>query len=157
MNDVRALELKADQVPLDSIASAASEIIEMVGGTVESETFDGIRFTLPSRRGSSAGGSVACLLSWSGEDGGTVRLTGERDIPPPKARQVLLLGMGVLGALFWLLWPFFPDLGAAAWVGGAVAIAAYFVSLRASPVGAAAELLERIVSRQRSGDYSEQA
>ncbi|HXI14498.1 MAG TPA: hypothetical protein VNM92_17915 [Thermoanaerobaculia bacterium] len=148
MTEEPNLEFVEDQVPLAGIEVSGAEIVELVGGTIESVTSSGIRFTLPERRGAS-GAAIECLLSWSDDDGGTVRLKAEREVAAPKLQRLILLGTGALGAFLWLLWPFFPHLGALAWMGGAIAIATYFVSLRRTPVGAAADLLQRLVSRQR--------
>jgi len=156
MTEESNLEFIEDQVPLAGIEQSGVELVEMIGGTIESATPSGIRFTLPERRGA-GGAAVECLLSWSDEDGGTVRLKTEREVAAPKLQRLVLLGTGVLGAFLWLLWPFFPHLGALSWMGGAIAIATYFVSLRRTPVGAAADLLQRLVSRQRELASSEES
>jgi hypothetical protein len=65
---------------------------------------------------------------------------------------VLLLVAGVIGALLFTIWPFFPqrrEFGALAWIGGAVAISAYFLTLRKTSGGIALDFLQRLVRRQR--------
>ena len=50
------------------------------------------------------------------------------------------------------IWPFFPqrrEFGALAWIGGAVAIAVYFLTLRKTSGGIALDFLQRLVRRQR--------
>jgi hypothetical protein len=79
-----------------------------------------------------------------------VRMVCDRDVDAPKIQRILLLAAGVVGAFFWLLWPFFPNLGALAWVGGAIAIAAYFLSLRRTSGGLASDFLQRLARHQRS-------
>ena len=149
MKDDELFELAEDGVPLDGIRETSEEVIDLLGGTVDSSDESEIRFRLPERRGMTAAGTVACSLAWTNEDGGTIRLRAEKAMAPPKASRLILLATGVVGAFLWLLWPFFPNLGAAAWIGGAVAIATYFVTLRRTPLGTAADLVQRIASRQR--------
>ena len=56
------------------------------------------------------GGGVECTVMWAaGEAGnGTVTLTCNRDIDAPKAQRVALLVAGIIGAVLFMLWPFFP-------------------------------------------------
>ena len=59
---------------------------------------------------------------------------------------------GVIGALLFTIWPFFgkgSQMGTLAWVGGAVALAVYFLTLRRSSGGVAYDFLQRLVRRQR--------
>ena len=79
-------------------------------------------------------------------------MTCDREIDAPKWQRVLMLGAGVVGALLFTIWPFFPqrrELGALAWIGGAVAIAVYFLTLRKTSGGLALDFLQRLVRRQR--------
>jgi hypothetical protein len=99
-------------------------------------------------------GAVECTITWTADDDaeGTVTLVCDRDIDAPKTQRVLMLLFGVAGAVLFMLWPFFPqrrELGALAWVGGAVAIAVYFLSLRRTSGGVALDFLQRLVGRQR--------
>ena len=50
------------------------------------------------------------------------------------------------------VWPFLPhplEFGALAWIGGAVAIAVYFLTLRKTSGGIAYDFLQRLARRQR--------
>ena len=79
-------------------------------------------------------------------------MTCDREIDAPKWQRVLLLAVGVVGALLFTVWPFFPqrrEFGALAWIGGAVAIAVYFLTLRKTSGGIALDFLQRLVRRQR--------
>ena len=60
-----------------------------------------------------------------------------------------LLFAGVVGATFWLLWPFFPNLGALSWLGALIAFAAYFLTLKKTDGGLAFDMLQRLVNAQR--------
>ena len=79
-------------------------------------------------------------------------MTCDRDVDAPKAQRVLLLVAGVIGGLLFTIWPFFPqrrEFGALAWIGGAVAIAVYFMTLRRTSGGIALDFLQRLARRQR--------
>ena len=55
--------------------------------------------------------------------------------------------------MFFMIWPFFPhqqELGTLAWMGGIVALAVYFLSLRRTSGGIAFDFLQRLARRQRS-------
>ena len=113
-------------------------------------------FTLPLRRGVAAGGSVECRLMWSAD--GSVTMTCDREIDAPKSQRVMLLVAGVIGALLFTIWPFFPqrkEFGALAWIGGAVAIAVYFLTLRKTSGGIALDFLQRLVRRQREASTTQ--
>ncbi|HEX3583264.1 MAG TPA: hypothetical protein VH087_15950, partial [Thermoanaerobaculia bacterium] len=112
------------------------------------------RFVLPLRRGVSTGGGVECTVSWAPDDEheATVTLTCNRDIDAPRTQRILLLLVGVIGALLFTVWPFLPhpvEFGALAWIGGAVAIAVYFLTLRKTSGGLAYDFLQRLARRQR--------
>jgi len=139
-----------DDVPLAGIEEGVEELVDLYGGEVTAREAASRRFTLPLRRGISTGGGVECSLSWS--ERGEVTMTCDRDIDAPKVQRVLLLVVGVIGALLFTIWPFFPqrrEWGALAWIGGAVAIAVYFLTLRKTSGGLALDFLHRLVRRQR--------
>ena len=139
-------------VPVTGLAAAVFELVELYGGSIGESSGENIAFELPLRRGVAASGGISCRLSWLVSDGGeaTVRLVCDRDVDAPKIQRVLLLAAGVVGAFFWLLWPFFPRFGALAWIGGAMAISAYFLSLRRTSGGLASDFLQRLARHQRS-------
>ncbi|HVT03737.1 MAG TPA: hypothetical protein VHL58_10240 [Thermoanaerobaculia bacterium] len=142
-----------EQIPLQGIEKTAVELIEMYGGEISSSSSDEITFFLPRRRGVAASGSIDCRLSWGdgGSDGGgTVKIATARNANE-KAQKIALLIAGVFGASIWLLWPFFPNLGAASWLGGVIAFAAYFLTLKKTDGGLAFDLLQRLASSQREG------
>ena len=92
---------------------------------------------------------MECTISWA-ED--TLRLECNRDVDAPKYQRVLLLLAGVIGSILFMLWPFYPgqrEYGTLAWLGGAVAIAVYLISLRRTSGGIAADFLQRLARRQR--------
>jgi hypothetical protein len=150
------VELTEDRVPFDGIEETIDVMVGLYGGEM---TFSGERqrrFILPLRRGVAAAGGVECTLSWVAEEGGqaTLTLVCDRDVDAPKAQRVAMLMAGVVGALLFTIWPFFPkaptQLGALALFGGAVAIAVYMLSLRKSSGGIASDFLQRIARRQRA-------
>lgn len=154
---VPMVELVEDNVPLEDIEQTVADLIELYGGEIRSSEAQGIDFTLPNRRGVAASGGVECRLSWSAVDAthGTVTMAAERDAGAPKIQQILLLLVGTLGALLWLLWPFFPELGTLSWIGAAVAFAAYFLTLKRTRGGLASDFLQRLVKAQRSEDVAD--
>lgn len=154
MSQEKPVEFTEDRVPFDGIEDAIEELVELYGGAVTA-TRDGAReFTLPLRRGMASGGAVECTVSWAADDegDGTVRLTCDRDVDAPKAQRMLLLLAGVAGAMMFMLWPFYPrerEYGTLAWLGGAVAIAVYIMTLRRTSGGIAYDFLRRLAARQR--------
>lgn len=155
MSEPRAVELKEDRIPFEGIEDAIGELVEMYGGKVTAERAQARDFTLPLRRGNPAAGEVECTISWAPDDAtlATVHLTANRDVDAPKLQRVLFLVAGVVGSLLFLLWPFFPgqrEFGALAWLGGAVAIAVYLMTLRRTSGGIAFDFLQRLASRQRA-------
>lgn len=147
------IELVEDRIPLEGIGETAAELVELYGGTVESETESRMTFLLPQRRSVNASGAITCSISWeTGMTGeGTVTLTADRESTTPPASHVAILVAGVFGAFLWTLWPFFPNLGAAAWVGAALAFASYFLTLRRTRPGIASDFLQRLAREQREG------
>ena len=153
MNEQRSVEFTEDRVPFDGIEETVTELVDLYGGQMTSEGERAREFTLPLRRGV-PGGGVACTLTWTRDDerDATVRLTCDRNVDAPKAQRVLLLVAGVAGALMFMLWPFFPgerEFGTLAWLGGAVAIAVYLMTLRRASGGIAYDFLQRVAARQR--------
>lgn len=143
------IEFREQGIPLTGISDNATELVEMFGGRVEEQGAHQIAFVLPARRGVAAAGGIGCTLSWNDSDDGTVILSAGRQIAAPRISHVALLLVGAIGAVLWVLWPFFPEIAQLSWIGGALAFAAYFLALRRSPGGIAADLLERLVRRQR--------
>lgn len=144
------MELTEDRVPLSGIADSIRELVDLYGGTITASREQQRDFTLPLRRGIASSGAVECTLAWG--DDNTVTLSCNRDIDAPKYQRVLLLLAGVIGSLLFLLWPFYPgqrEYGTLAWLGGAVAIAVYIITLRRTSGGIAADFLQRLARRQR--------
>lgn len=113
------------------------------------------QFVLPLRRGMAAAGGIECTLTWQSGDpaGATVTLVCDRDVDAPKVQRIAMLVAGVVGAFLFMLWPFFParqEMGTLAWIGGAVAIAVYLMSLRKTSGGLAFDFLQRLARRQRA-------
>jgi len=157
MTEESPVAFTEDRVPADGIAETVGELVELYGGEMaSSDAVQRRTFVLPLRRGVASAGGVECTLSWVGDDDGEaiVTLVCDRDVDAPKAQRLALLGAGVVGALLFTIWPFFPrlstQLGALAWIGGAVAIAVYLISLRKTSAGLAADFLQRLARRQRA-------
>ena len=157
MSESQAVQFTEDRIPLEGIGGAAEELVELYGGTMTGSGESERRFTLPLRRGMAAGGGVECTLSWgeAAEEGGTVTLTCDRDVDAPRFQRVLLLVAGVIGALLFMLWPFYPGenaFGTLAWLGGAVAIAFYLMTLRRT-MKSAIELRKQFFSSRETTAY----
>jgi hypothetical protein len=155
MSETRPVELSEDRIPFDGIEEAISELVDLYGGEITREGERERQFQLPLRRGNASGGLVECTVSWAPDDAheATVRMHCDRNVDAPKAQRVLLLLAGVIGALLFLLWPFYPgqkQFGTLAWLGGAVAIAVYLMTLRRTSGGLAVDFLQRLAARQRS-------
>lgn len=144
-----------DRIPVEGIEEAIPELVGLYGGDMKESRDRERSFVLPLRRGVAAGGGVECTVSWSEGAAGeaVVTLTCDRDVDAPKAQRILMLAAGVAGALLFTLWPFFPqrrEFGVLAWIGGAIALAVYFLSLRKTSGGIAYDFLQRLAKRQRS-------
>jgi len=155
MNDEKPFQLTEDRIPFDGIEEAVRDLVEMYGGTMGETRERACDFTLPLRRGVPSSGLVECTVSWAPDDekNATVTLSCNRNVDAPKSQRVLLLIVGVLGAILFMLWPFFPgekQFGTLAWIGGAVAIGVYLLTLRRTSGGIAYDFLQRLASRQRS-------
>jgi hypothetical protein len=145
-------ELIEDGVPLDGIVETVHELVDLYGGSITSEEDNPTVFVLPLRRGNATAGGIECVLTWEGAPAGegSVVLVCNRELDAPKAQRVALLGAGVLGAFFFMFWPFYPNLGPLAWIGGVMALGAYFLSLKKTAGGLASDFLQRVARRQRS-------
>ncbi|MDP9193157.1 MAG: Sec62 family protein translocation protein [Acidobacteriota bacterium] len=144
-----------DRIPLEGIGETFAELVDLYGGEVTASRLGERDFALPLRRGMATGGGVGCTISWApGESGdGTVTLTCNRDIDAPKSQRVALLVAGIIGAVLFMLWPFFPNekaYGTLAWLGGIIALAVYLMTLRKTSGGLAYDFLQRLAARQRA-------
>lgn len=152
MTEPRSVELTEDRVPLEGIEENVAELVELYGGEITAAPdTQQRRFTLPLRRGVAAAGAIECTLSWTADQ--TVTIICDRDVDAPKSQRILILVAGVIGSLLFMIWPFFAParaFGALAWIGGAVALAAYFLTLRRSSGGLAFDFLQRLARRQRA-------
>lgn len=155
MSEQRPVEFTEDRIPAEGLGESADALVELFGGEVKAARENGRDFLLPLRRGVASAGAVECTLSWTAQGNGeaTVTLVCNRDVDAPKAQRVALLAVGVIGALLFTIWPFFPrlgtELGALAWIGGAIAIAVYFLTLKRTSGGIAYDFLQRLATRQR--------
>lgn len=150
------VEFTEDRIPSAGIETTVDELVELYGGEMKSSGARERRFVLPFRRGVAVSGGVECTLSWSiaDDDEATVTMRTDRDVDAPKAQRVALLLAGVIGALCFMMWPFFgkhasTPLGTLAWVGGFVALAVYFITLKRTSGGIAYDFLQRLARRQR--------
>ncbi len=151
----RPVEFTEERIPVDGIEEAIDELVDLYGGEIKASRLNERDFILPLRRGIATAGAVQCTLSWAPQEPGeaTVRLKCDREIDAPKAQRVAMLAMGVAGAMFFMIWPFFPhqqELGTLSWMGGIIALAVYFLSLRRTSGGLAFDFLQRLARRQRS-------
>ena len=155
MSENRPVELVEEHVPFAGIGEALAELIDLYGGEITATRDDAREFILPLRRGVASGGGVECTISWAPRDEreATVTLLCNRDVDAPKAQRVLFLVAGVIGAVLFTLWPFFPHetaFGTLGALGAVVAIAVYLMTLRKTSGGMAADFLQRLAARQRA-------
>ncbi len=151
----KPVELTEDGVPFEGIEESIAELVDLYGGELTASEERARTFTLPLRRGMAAGGGVECTVTWTpaGEADATVTLTCDRNVDAPKAQRVFMLVAGVVGALMFMLWPFYPGeraYGTFAWLGGLIAIAVYLMTLRKTSGGIAFDFLRRLAARQRA-------
>jgi hypothetical protein len=151
----RPVQFTEDRIPREGIEETISDLIDLYGGELTESRENERRFTLPLRRGIAAAGGVECTVSWApGAAGDTVvTLVCNRDVDAPKAQRIALLVAGVIGSLLFMIWPFFAhskELGALAWIGGIIALAVYFMTLRRTSGGIAYDFLQRLAKSQRS-------
>jgi hypothetical protein len=148
-------EFTEDRVPSAGIGEAVDELVELYGGEIQDSRDRERRFVLPLRRGVAVAGGVECTVSWAIDAGdqATVTLVCNRDVDAPKSQRIAILLVGVIGALLFTMWPFFgraaTQLGTLAWVGGFLALAVYFLTLRRTSGGLAYDFLQRLARRQR--------
>lgn len=149
------VQFTEDRIPREGIEETVSELVELYGGELTASGANDRRFTLPLRRGIAAAGGVECTVSWAADEAGdaVVTLVCNRDVDAPKAQRIALLVAGVAGSLLFMVWPFFAhskELGALAWIGGIIALAVYFMTLRKTSGGIAYDFLQRLAKTQRS-------
>lgn len=144
-------EVTESNIPLDGITETSQDLVELYGGQWVGSAEGVMTFSLPARRGIAAGDQVHCEMTTEEtlQEGGVVRLRSELHVEKSPARLALLL-IGVVGAMLWLVWPFFPNLGPVAVIGGVIAFAAYFLSLRRSPAGLMYDFVQRLARIQRA-------
>ena len=149
------IEFTEDRIPSKDIEEAIDGLVELYGGESQSSGAFERRFILPLRRGVPVSGGVECRVSWTVSDAGeaTVTLVCDREVDAPKWQRVALLIVGVIGALMFMIWPFFgkhaTQFGTLAWIGGFIAFAVYFLTLRRSSGGIAYDFLQRLARHQR--------
>jgi hypothetical protein len=151
----RPVQFTEDRIPREGMEETVSELIDLYGGELIASQENERRFELPLRRGIAASGGVECTVSWAAGEAGdaVVTLVCNRDVDAPKAQRIALLVAGVIGSLLFMIWPFFPhsrELGALAWIGGVIALAVYFMTLRKTSGGIAYDFLQRLAKTQRS-------
>lgn len=148
------IEFTEERVPAEGIEQTITELVDLYGGAMRASRENVREFTLPLRRGIATAGAVECTISWAvGEaNEATVTLRCDRDVDAPKAQRVAMLVAGVIGALMFMMWPFAygTQYGTLAWIGGAVALAVYFMTLKKTSGGLAADFLQRLAKRQRA-------
>ncbi len=148
------IEFTEDRIPAEGIEEAITELVDLYGGAMRESRENASEFTLPLRRGIATAGAVECTISWAVSEANeaTVTLRCDRDIDAPKAQRVAMLVAGVIGALMFMMWPFAygTQYGTLAWIGGAVALAVYFMTLKKTSGGLAADFLQRLAKRQRA-------
>lgn len=156
----RPVEFTEDRIPTAGIEETIAELVELFGGDMMAARENERRFILPLRRGVAAAGGIECTVSWTAAADGqaVVTLVCNRDVDAPKAQRVMLLVAGVIGSLLFMIWPFFPhtrELGAAAWIGGVIALAVYLMTLRKTSGGIAYDFLQRLAKSQRAREAAE--
>lgn len=159
MTEPKPVELTEDRIPFEGIEETIEDLVGMYGGEVTARREQTREFVLPLRRGGGSG-AVECSLSWTPDDerDATVTLRCDRNVDAPKSQRVFLLIAGVLGAVMFMLWPFYPSergWGSLAWLGGIVAIAVYLMTLRRAGGGIAADFLQRLAKLQRESSDAE--
>src|ERR1044072_5598996 len=152
------IEFTEDRIPVAGIEETIVELVDLYGGKARGAHENAQEFTLPLRRGLATAGAVECTVSWALAESGdaTLTLRCDRDVDAPKAQRVAMLVFGVVGALTFMMWPFAygTQYGTLAWIGGAVAIAVYFLTLKRTSGGLAYDFLQRLAQRQRASATS---
>jgi len=152
MAEQQPVAFTEDRIPADGLELAIGELVDLYGGEIKASRLHERDFVLPLRRGVAASGGVQCTVSWTTNETNeaTVTLRCDREVDAPRIQRILLL----VAAMFFMIWPFFPhqqELGTLAWMGGIVALAVYFMTLRRTSGGLAFDFLQRLARRQRSG------
>lgn len=151
--DEKAFEYVEDEVPLREIDVAVEEVLTLYGAEIIARSPSHVDFSLPRRRGVAASGHVKGTVRWAAEgeeEGlGTVTATTGEELMLARPQRVMLLVAGAVGAMLFLLWPYFPNSGALAWIGGIIALATYFLTLRKTQHGTIHSILQRVVDTQR--------
>ena len=149
------VEFTEDRIPREGLSETVEELVELFGGEMQASQDGERRFILPLRRGVPVAGGVECALKWTVDatDQATVTMVCNREVDAPKWQRIAILIVGVIGALMFTIWPFFgkaaTQLGTLAWIGGFVALAVYFLTLRRTSGGIAYDFLRRLARRQR--------
>jgi hypothetical protein len=149
------IEFTEDRIPSQGLPESVDELVELYGGEMQASRDRERQFILPLRRGVAVSGGVECTVSWAvdASEQATVKLVCNRDVDAPKSQRIAILVIGVIGALIFTVWPFFgkaaTQLGTLAWVGGFLALAVYFLTLRKTSGGLAYDFLQRLARRQR--------
>jgi hypothetical protein len=149
------IEFTEDRIPSEGLPESVDELVELYGGEMQASRDRERQFILPLRRGVAVAGGVECTVSWAVDAGdqATVKLVCNREVDAPKSQRIAILVIGVVGALLFTIWPFFgkasTQLGTLAWVGGFLALAVYFLTLRKTSGGLAYDFLQRLARRQR--------
>ena len=151
--NARPGEQVEDHVPLEGIRETIELVVTSHGGELlPAPAPDAVAFRLPIRQGIGASGEIRGTIRWEGDPrDGVVRVVSDGEITRPRWSHVAILVAGTIGSLLFILWPFYPALGPASWVGGALAFAAYFLTLRRTHGGTLARLLGNIADAQREG------
>jgi hypothetical protein len=150
----RPVQFTEDRIPREGIEETISDLVDLYGGEVTETRESERKVILPLRRGIAAAGGVECTVTWSAGEAGdaVVTLVCNRDVDAPKAQRIAFLVAGVIGSLLFMIWPFFAhskELGAVAWIGGVIALAVYFMTLRKTSGGIAYDFLQRLARAQR--------
>ena len=154
-NALLMIEFTEDRIPANNIETTIDGLVELYGGESQASGAGERRFILPLRRGVPVAGGVECRVSWRVSEAGeaTVTLVCDREVDAPKWQRAALLVAGVIGALLFMIWPFFgkyaTQFGTLAWIGGFVAVAVYFLTLKRSAGGIAYDFLQRLARHQR--------
>jgi hypothetical protein len=147
------IEFTEDRIPAEGIEESITELVDLYGGAMRESRENAREFTLPLRRGVATAGAVECTISWAVAESNeaTVTLRCDRDVDAPKGQRVAMLLAGVVGSLTFMMWPFTygTQYGTLAWIGGAIALAVYILTLKKTSGGLAADFLQRLAARQR--------
>jgi hypothetical protein len=138
------------EVPLVDIDQSVEHVVEIFGGAIVQRGENRLDFSLPRRRGVPAAGHIQAAVSWKAENAaeGSVTIETGEEVMLARGQRIALLVAGVVGATLFLAWPFFPRSGEVAWIGGLIALAVFFMTLRKTQHGTVATMLQRIVDMQ---------